>query len=136
MTTTPRDGSCARPSSKFWIADASYTARCPDGRSVTVSRQGRSEISLEHARTVAVCLAKNEAIRQAACFCATVPCQPVNGAYPWFNCGPLPNGPNYRFKEDKTFQLFDPVTFKFCTPTIYTDPDSGAVMIQLGDPED
>lgn len=136
MSVRSNRGDCPKSNGGFWLADASYTARCPDGRSVTVTRQGRSAMSYEHARAVAARLAKCEAERQAACFCNSAPCQPTDGRYPWFNCGPLPNGPNYRFKEDKTFQLFDPVTFKFCTPVIYTDPDSGAVMLQLGAPED
>lgn len=135
MIRTNRGG-CPTPSCGYWVADASYTARCDDGRSVTVSRQGRSTISLEHARSVAVRLARTEAISQAKCFCATSPCTPTDTGYPWFNCGPLPNGPNYRFKADKTLQLYDPVTFKFHTLTIYTDPDSGANMIQIGEAEE
>lgn len=93
-------------------------------------------MSLEHARAVAARLARCEAEKQAACFCATAPCQPSNAGYPWFNCGPLPNGPNYRFRDDKTFQIYNPDTFKYHTVTIYTDPDSGVNMLQIGDGED
>lgn len=66
----------------FWVADATYTAECSGGRTispygtaiagpfgppVTVTRQFRSTLSLDHARQEALALAKREAEIELVC---------------------------------------------------------------------
>lgn len=54
----------------FWVATRTYTARCLNGQSgeqVRVTKQYKSTISLEHANTEALRLAKAEAESQIVC---------------------------------------------------------------------
>lgn len=75
-------GGCAVPAcAPFWVADATYTAECPGGRTnngdtnrlgpwgpqITIRRQARSYLSLEHAQAEAQRLAKQEAEMELVC---------------------------------------------------------------------
>ena len=66
-----RDGSCpltdCRP---FWVATKSYTARCGEGTegpSVTITQQYKSFVSLDHAKSEALRIAKEKARAALVC---------------------------------------------------------------------
>jgi len=80
----PQTGACpeAVRCPPFYVADATYTATCPGGvdfpesggttngpvgPSVTITRQYRSTVSVEHARSMALALAKREAELELRC---------------------------------------------------------------------
>lgn len=97
-------GSCSPPPAcpPFWVAEATYTAECSGGRTispygtaiagpfgppVTVTRQYRSTFSLAHAQQEAMKLAKREAEIELVCrFRSTVCVSPHCGsAWSTFN---------------------------------------------------
>lgn len=70
-------GNCRGNRPKFFVSQATYTATC-DGHSVSVTKEGRSPMSVEHAHQRALSLARCEAERLARQLCCT------NGTPPAF----------------------------------------------------
>lgn len=70
-------GACPSECPPFWVADASYTARCLSpkiGGTLTIKRQARSTISMEDAVRKARILAKKEAIAELKCYFPDTQC--------------------------------------------------------------
>lgn len=126
------DGRCLnrRDCPPFFVSQGTYTVACPDGRTVSVTREGRSQMSVEHAHQLALCFAKREAERQARCICYN----PSNGMpYTNLTCPP-PGGPNFQFHPtSKEFQLYNAVLGTYHTIRVEGDAGAEYLVIEPGE---